>query len=131
MISAVLDYDVIFPCVQKYRLWRFTAPSIPVASGDEIEVTLALPLRMENLHISCASKNFNVSIRKLPSIVLPSIEEVYGIEQQHFDLLDDNLNLYLAKPAGPGEDKIYIDFLNVDADVATGPIGIEIAAACF
>ena len=130
-ITANLLRQINFPGVENYCLYRFDIPSVPAMTiQTDILFSLHNPGKFENIRVSCDSPNYNFSIYLEPGTVDPTIEKIYEvINISRFDF-DDNVDVWWAKPLGPGNMDVFGEIKN-NASIATGVITFEFVLRCF
>lgn len=131
VVAATLIHRIDFPGVQNTCLFRYTFPSVGATSiSDEIEFEFDNQAKFENIRVSCASTNYNFSLRLESGVTPPSIEEIYDVVNANDTFLDNRVNVYWGKDTGPNEDCLYGVIKNLDSS-PTGLITFEFVLTCF
>ena len=131
MIVATLVHQISFPGIDNICLYRFSVPSIGASSiSDDIQFALNTPAKFENIRVSCASTNYDFSIRLESGITLPSLEEIYRAVNLNRTFSDDLIEVWWGKPTGADMNNLYGVITN-SSGTATGEVTFEFILRCF
>ena len=124
-IIATLERHIVFPGITPINLYRFSAPSVAaVTTVTDVKFVLHSPAKIENIRVSCSSRNYNLSLLLEPGLVPPTIEEVYRAINLNTTEFEDNVEIWWAKPTGADQHAIFGVVQNND-NIPTGVIHFE------
>jgi hypothetical protein len=113
---------------QKQYLYVFTLPTVPISSTSEELKLDQLPKhgRIDQLNISCASTDFDLSVRDKASATEDTVNEIIDYDTTNKSYEKTDVKLEYDNADSPTVNALYCKIKNDDAGNATGEITLKL-----
>ena len=127
MIDATKEADDKLYEMKHLHIHKYTIPTIAADTlSDQIRLIAPEGGKLVDLAVTCASTNYNISLRSKKDVTPPTIKELFvetGINKRY---VATEINKHYANADTERGDHLYLYINNIDTSNATGTVKLEL-----